>query len=265
MDFEDAAQRLARDQQKLRGRKTVAVSAKAKREADYRKRQQEQKRHERLRQQKQRDFIQQFMTACDRSLGVKPLSSPTTATTTGGLALAATSIYGEGDKIALPPSVLERLTQSMAADDLSSSGSSSPWLFRIGILNPAYTFPASVLLQTLKPDDDDDDTMHDSEDEDDEASKHSKAAYLDELGHKYISYTHGTVVEFTQDEGDVGLPAPIAQALLDPQRRLAEHAEFTIPVKRTQDPSGMDTTSDAETAKLDTDEHTSNGEKRRGY
>ena len=84
---------------------------------------------------------------------------------------------------------------------------------------------------------------------------------MDQLGHKYISYTHGTVVEFTQDEGDVGLPAPIAQALLDPQRRLAEHAEFTIPVKRTQDPSGMDTTSDAETAKLDTDEHTSNGEK----
>lgn len=273
MDFEDAAQRLARDQKKLRGRKVVAVSAKAKREADYRKKQQEQKRQERVRQQKQRDFIQQFMTACDRSLGVKQLSSPASAAGTngGGLQLNATSIHGEGDKLALPPSVLERLTQSMAAVDDASG--SSPWLFRIGILNPDYTFPASVLLQTLKAnngdDDDDDDSMHnDSEDEDNEAAQSSKAAYLDELGHKYISYTHGTVVEFTQEEGDVGLPAPMAAALLDPNRRLTEHSKFTMPTKRTKDPSPstkkMDaikkiiTEEDAESSEMETDDNDRN-------
>ena len=260
MDFEAASQRLARDQQKLRGRKTMVVSAKAKREADYKKKQQEQKRHERLQQQKQRDFIQQFMTACDRSLGVKSLApavaTSAAATTTGGLQLSATSIHGEGDKIALPPSVLERLTQSMAADD--STSSSSPWLFRIGILNPEYQFPASVLLKTLKPandDDDDDDTMQDDSIEDNSTtSSSSKAAYLDELGHKYISYTHGTVVEFTQDEGHVGLPAPMAAALLNPKRRLAEHASYEIPVTRTLDPSKATSTDTPKPSKDDDEE-----------
>ena len=219
----------------------MVVSAKAKREADYRKKQQEQKRQERFQQQKQRDFIQQFMTACDRSLGVKSLLPAAAGVAAGGgLQLSATSIHGEGDKIALPPSVLERLTQSMAADYNTSS--SSPWLFRIGILNPEYQFPASVLLKTLKPtndddDDDDDDAMQDDSVEDNATNSASKAAYLDELGHKYISYTHGTVVEFTQDEGHVGLPAPMAAALLNPKRRLTEHASYEIPMTRTLDPS----------------------------
>ena len=126
--------------------------------------------------------------------------------------------------------------------------SSSPWLFRIGLLNPEYQFPASILLKTLKPktnddDDDDDETMQDESVEDNNHG--SKAAYLDELGHKYISYTHGTVVEFTQEEGHVGLPAPLAAALLDPKRRLAEHANYEIPVTRTRDPSKAKTKSEA--------------------
>lgn len=256
MDFEDAAQRLARDQSKIRGRRTVVVSAKAKREAEYRKKQQERLRQERLQKQKHEDYMKQYTTACDRSLGVKPLSNISVAasssSSSSGLLLQPTSIYGDGDKIALPPSVLEFLTQSSAGNDEGMS--SSPWMFRIGILNPNYSFPESVLLQMLKPqeeddghdDDDEDDTMHDSDNEDDSNGPASTEAYLDELAHKYIAYTHGTVVEFTQEEGHVGLPEPIAAALLDPKRRLPENANFSVPATRTQDPSGMDTTGEHE-------------------
>lgn len=141
----------------------------------------------------------------------------------GNLTLRATSIYGEGDKIALPPSALEYLTSS--GNDLALG---SPWIFRIGILNPDYSFPASPLLQNLKLPDDDDGM--ESDDDDDEEEAH--AAYLDELKHRYLSYTHGTVVEFTQDEDHIGLPEPIALALLTSTKD-----GVTIPARRTVDPA----------------------------
>jgi len=241
MDFEDAAQRLARDQSKMRrGRKTVAVSEKAKREVEFRKKQQERMRQERLKKQKQLDYINACVTSCDRSLSVKQLVSA--SSTSSSLQLKPTSIHGDGDKIALPPSILEFLTQSMAlgGDDGMTS---SPWMFRVGILKPNYSFPESVLIKTLKPKDDGDDMMHDdSEDEDDDnhaKSTSSNEAYLDELAHKYIAYTHATVVEFTQEEGHVGLPSPIAAALLDPERRLPENASVSVPTMRTKDPSAL--------------------------
>ena len=256
MDFEDAAQRLARDQQKLRGRRPVAVSAQAKREAEYRRKQAAQRQQEPLKQQQQRDFQMRYMTSCERALGVKSLAPPFDSSSSSGsssssssnsstphLQLSATSIWGEGDKIALPPSVLERLTQSIIGNDDNISTQGSPWIFRIGILNPRYTFPASVLMKTLKPNNDDDEeegediTGNDDDDDDITNGNNSKAAFLDELGHKYISYTHGTVVEFTQEEGDIGLPAPMAAALLDPRRRLDIHRDFEISTKRTIDPS----------------------------
>jgi hypothetical protein len=46
----------------------------------------------------------------------------------------------------------------------------------------------------------------------------STEAYLDELQHKYLAYTHCTVVEFTPEEGNVGLPEAIAKALLSGQK-----------------------------------------------
>ncbi|CAB9510289.1 Ubiquitin fusion degradation protein UFD1 [Seminavis robusta] len=231
MDFEDAAQRLARDQQKLRGRRTVAVSAKAKREADYRKKQQEKMRAERQRAQRQQAHWKKYMTACDRQLGVKRLS-----TISESLQLAPTSIHGDGDKLALPSSVLEFLT---AQEEMTSS----PWMFRIGLVHPEYQYPQSMLLQTLKPDEEDD--M--SDDDDDHHNRDQPMeAYLDELAHKYITYTHGTVVEFTQEEGHVGLPAPIAAALIDKHRRRAEHQNFVVPLKRTQDPSAATASSQDE-------------------
>jgi hypothetical protein len=143
------------------------------------------------------------------------------------LQLDATSIHGEGDKIALPQSILEYLTNS--GNDLASG---SPWIFRIGILNPEYSFPASPLLQSMQPPAEDED-MEDDDDDDDEED--AKKAYLDELSHRYLSYTHGTVVEFTQDEGHIGLPGPIAAALLRPSSDT--NTTTTIPVTRTVDPA----------------------------
>jgi len=117
----------------------------------------------------------------------------------------------------------------------------------------------------------DDDAMDDDdEDDDDNDSTKRNEAYLDELAHQYLAYTHGTVVEFTQEEGHVGLPKPIAAALLT-QHAAQQHqqaktvgsetiptkeAKIRIPATRTVDPatSVKTTTVDAmETVENDTD------------
>lgn len=225
MDFDKAAERLARDQKKIRGRASgrpaPSLSAKAKREAEIRRKQQERLAAERKKKQQQKEALEQFMRRCERNLGVKSL------TTSGNpLMLTPTSIHGEGDKIALPVSVLEFLTN--AGIEMSPD---SPWIFRIGIPNPDYTFPASPLLEKLATDvEEDGDHVMDDEEHNDEPERAMMEAFLDELSHKYIAYTHGSVVEFTQEEGHVGLPATMAAAL-------TEHGGDKVPVHRTVDPA----------------------------
>jgi hypothetical protein len=223
MEFEAAARRLAKDHSKLKPR-DHAISAKAKREADYRKKEQERLRLERERRQKQEDYMHSYMAACDRALGVKPLSPNS---------FEPTSIHGGGDKIALPPSVLQHLSDAHIME------ASSPWTFRVGVLRQDYKFPASPLLQMLQEPND----MEIDELSDDEEGGNNKAAYVDELSRKYMSYTYATVVEFTQEEGHVGLPASIAEVLL----------VDGVVATRTKDPSGsgdntiaMDTSDDEE-------------------
>lgn len=243
MDFEYAAKRLAKDQSKLKGRRKVEVSAKAKREAEMRKKLEERMQQERQAKQRDKAFREQYMTQCERSLGVKSLSA------IGPLQLQPTSIHGQGDKIALPPSVLQYLTSS--GQDTITSG--SPWTFRVGILNSDYNFPASDSMQMLtaplqldESESQMDEEYDDSEDEDEGTDK---AVYLQELKHKYHSVTYGSVVEFTQEEGDIGLPEPIAAALLDPARRGRSANSVEIPVTRTIDPAAA-----AATAKGDGDD-----------
>jgi Ubiquitin fusion degradation protein UFD1 len=195
--------------------------------------------------------IRSYMQQWDTHLGVQSLASSTissgmTNTTASHnnwskhqqqqqqeqeqhLQLAATSIYGEGDKVTLPPSVLETLVmlQQQQQSDLDET-QQQPWTFRIGILNPNYTFPASSILQSLpttisNTHDDgnynmDDEVGDDDDDDDDDRNVTNTEAYLDELRYKYITYTHGTVIEFTQDEGCIGIPEPIAHALLNYDR-----------------------------------------------
>ncbi len=205
-----------------------------------------------------------------------------------GWQLSATSIHGEGDKIALPPSILETLTSGSVFGDLdpwgSGNGSRRPLAFRIGVLNPNYEgFPSSEKMKKLvekfreevlesetdvpginvaehdgggKLDSEDqsmrgqpqrDEDMDQASDNDDDKIDRNTytQAYLDELSHLYLSYTHGTVVEFTQDEGCVGLPEPIAKALLQPNKHSLVGSEqhqgmngtADIPTKLTIDPA----------------------------
>jgi len=235
MDFAGAAERLARDQSKLRGRNRsrggIAISAKARQQAEYQKKQQAKLRAERERKKKDEAHRKHYFHDCQRSLKEKGLGSSGAAE----LLLKPTSIHGDGDKIALPPSVLETLT----SNDFSSNEGGNPWTFRIGIRNPDYAFPASPLIKVLQAplNDDDDDDM--SDDDDEEMAQDKKyEAFLDELGHKYLSFTHCTVVEFTQDEGNIGIPRHIAQALLDPHNRHeANRNSADIPTTLTVDPA----------------------------
>lgn len=158
---------------------------------------------------------------------MKPLSPPNEET----LFLRPTSIHGNGDKIALPPSVLEHLSNSSMVEH--------PWMFRIGIPNPDYVFPSSPLLQKLSEqlqqlEEEDamiDNDKHDMEDE--TTDLQIRNAYLDELRCKYLAFTHGTVVEFTQEEGFVGLPGSIASFLIEHNNNKETAQTF-----RTRDPSG---------------------------
>ena len=229
MDFEGAAQRLERDQKKYRGRRDVALSQKAKKQAEYQKKLQAKMREERERKKRLEEYQKHYMHSCDRVLSSKPLSS----------LFQATSIHGEGDKITLPPSVLESLTSQ-------EMNIGNPWTFRIGIPNPDYKFPTSVLIHTLKPPPEDDYMLVDDYDSEEEHERDGddKAAYMDELSYKYLTYTHCTVVEFTQEEGHVGIPQPIASALLNPQNK---NASMVVPTTRTVDPASKSVPDDNNT------------------
>ena len=252
MDFEGAAQRLARDQKKIRGRgtKSVVVSEQARKQVEIQRQQRIKMQEERERKRKIQDYQRHQLRSWERSLRLKSLGG---ATTTAGqpdqqqLLLQPTSIYGTGDKLSLPPSVLETLTTSSSGMTEDNEALGNPWTFRIGIRNPDYQFPASPLLQNLKPPSrwEEDNVMADSDEDDDENSEKDNdlllaSVYRDELAHKYIAYTHGSVVEFTQEEGYVGIPQSIASALLDPRNRLSALVkDYPIPTTRTMDPATL--------------------------
>lgn len=296
MDFDFAAQRLKRDQETIRPsstRRNLVVSQRAKRQADAMKRRQLELRKEKQTRMKQEAYRNAYMNRCERALGIRSLKMSSSVNGSGGddkggLELHATSIHGDGDKITLPPSVLGFLTeQQISSSSSSSSSSTSPWIFRVGIRNPKYTFPASSLVRDMQPpngrhgdglqrmDEDDDDDDADNYDEDDTDVDRRMDAYLDELNHKYLSYTHATVVEFTQEEGYVGLPELISKALLHPSSSSSkqQQPQQKIPVRRTVDPAAasqqMDTDATAETKVPmevdDVDDKDDGGEKTPGH
>ena len=88
--------------------------------------------------------------------------------------------------------------------------------------------------------------VDDSYDSDDDDGETNVAPYMEELSHKYLALTHGTVVEFTKEEGHVGLPATIAAALIAQTKTKSAGAlalagkpadEVGISVTRTVDPA----------------------------
>ena len=248
-EWDRAADRLnnnRRKQPRSSGRRPV-LSAAANREAQQQRQAAHQRALARARVEQQRAQRQRYMETCERTysstrsienlesncrlslacwlcvhtyvhpihtyighFGLQPLSR-----TGEPLCLQPTSIHGHGDKIALPPSVLEYLTSTHGDRD---GVSASPWMFRIGIRSTDYVFPASPLLQNMALDDEDEEDEEDSDhDFDDDEDSHSNRyqPFMDEVHHHmYQAVTHGTVVEFTQDEGCVGLPAPMAAALI---------------------------------------------------
>ena len=167
MDFEDAAVRLARDQSKIRSRNNnrggIGISEKAKRQAEYQKKIQARLREEREQKKRNEAYQRKYLHDCQRLLKEKSLASINER-----LFLTPTSIYGDGDKLSLPPSVLETLSNN---DESMSVNGGNPWMFRIGIPNPNYKFPSSTLVQALEApinEEDDDDDMMDEDDDDDE-------------------------------------------------------------------------------------------------
>ncbi|KAL7494619.1 hypothetical protein ACHAWT_003261 [Skeletonema menzelii] len=317
MDFEIAAQRLAKDQKSALARSRAsrdarAASNKARREAQAAKAKAEARLREKKLQSERNakivDRVVQCVRRVERRLGVTSVVASSSSVVNEssvqksagrsspndnkslidnnhsilfaqGWKLQATSIHGEGDKIALPPSILEALTSNNSALDPWGSGRNGrPLAFRIGVLDPEYAgFPASEKMkafvdgvretvvssqqmtpssmQTSMSSNDTDENMSDgsdNEDNNDEGAEETSTqieAYLDELSHRYISYTHGTVVEFTQEDGCVGLPEPIARALLQQNShsmgRSNERCGSRIPIKRTVDPSASHLSSDA--------------------
>ena len=253
MDFEDAAVRLARDQSKIRSRNNnrggIGISEKAKRQAEYQKKIQARLREEREQKKRNEAYQRKYLHDCQRLLKEKSLASINER-----LFLTPTSIYGDGDKLSLPPSVLETLSNN---DESMSVNGGNPWMFRIGIPNPNYKFPSSTLVQALvapiNEEDDDDDMMDEDDDDEEQYQEQQMKPFLQELSRKYISYTHCTVVEFSQEEGNIGIPVRIAQALLDPKNRhdgSTTSSEIKIPTTITVDPASSSSSSDVTTTSI---------------
>ena len=318
MDFEIAAQRLAKDQKSALARSRAsrnarAASSKARREAQAAKAKAEQRLREKKLESERNAKIVDSVVNCvrrvERKLGATNVVSSSTAAVSDnnttnkssilfdknptffaqGWKLQATSIHGDGDKIALPPSILETLTSNNSGlDPWGGNGNGRPLAFRIGVLDPEYEFPASDKMKALVDkitqdvaaaeektvlstnqlssissavEPSNDEVMSEDSDDDDSTSDETSAqieAYLDELSYRYISYTHGTVVEFTQEDGCVGLPEPIARALLQQNphslgRRDGSRNNSRIPIKRTVDPASTTTTTSSSKNDGDTD------------
>jgi hypothetical protein len=292
MDFDAAINKLERNHSQLRkvSRNKAASQERLQRQAAQRRKlAEERKQRERL-QQRKLHHAKQYMDHWD--------NTNVSASASLQWQLQPTSIHGEGDKIALPASVLEKLVRNSTAggggyDDKDetetapfSFGPHKPLTFRIGIRNPQHdnkddkdnNFPSSssmkALMEQHRPPDDDLDgntTTTSPMDLDTESEKKTTTgsmeiddnefksdAYLEELQHQFSSYTYCTVVEFTQEEGNIGLPKAVAQKLLmgqmlskqatadDPRiRKDVENgtsttgSSYVIPSKRTVDPTTL--------------------------
>lgn len=245
MDFDIAVNKLSRNHSKQvrrnRGKNTIGIrggsnsnrflSEKAKRDAEHNKRKAEENRRvEKIKKEKLR-HIYSYFSQCERDLGtVKNISDSTTDNR-----FKAVSIHGDGDKITLPVSVLKTL---MDLKDAGNFGNGvSPFEFRVGILNPDYKFPSSPklieMMEKVHVSSRDDGGFSDDDDDEDENKTETckTVPFLEELSHKYLSYTHCTVVEFTQEEGHVGIPRSVASVLL------TENSTRKISVRRTVDPA----------------------------
>jgi Ubiquitin fusion-degradation protein len=183
----------------------------------------EQRRLRELKQKKKREYVLHGYEKVEQGLGVvRHLGSGGDSAVT----LCATSIHGLGDKITLPPSILSTLSERDLMTASQERG--QPLFFRLGIKRPNYNFPQGKKMMDLMEEYgkslEDQELISSREDEEldhedgmsveDSTDDHWLEAYLEELSLEYISYTYATVIEFSQDEGYIGLPFSVANSLL---------------------------------------------------
>jgi hypothetical protein len=272
MDFEAAEIKLKKEQDRLRSRaqnrnasRTLASSdavIKAKKAEEYRKRQVEQKKRREIKETKQRSYIVRGVQQIENKLGlVRQLGGSENPV----VSLHSTSVHGLGDKITLPPSILSTLTERDLLTVSQERG--QPLFFRLGIRRPNYSFPQSRKLLDLMEEYGktlDDEVVHGNNDEelehddemsvDDVTNRRWMEAYLEELSCEYISYTYATVVEFSQDEGYIGLPYSVANALLQAKGQDSIDSHLTVDPSRLSssdfmDPNDLDLNSKSEQIK----------------
>jgi hypothetical protein len=228
MDFDQATKRLESEHRRRREEQSKrlarshlsspAVAIKMKQMEQYHRKQQEEKRENELREKRRLQLLTEYMNSIGNDrLGFVDLSS-NQQTFFNGIHLKASSIHGQGDKVTLPPSILSFLAEKNLLENPTRSG--QPLFLRLGIERDEYVYPSSLALRQLSTD-----THHhtaeslvDDDDTDMISIPNSIEPYLDELAHKFASYTFATVIEFTEEEGCIGLPYDIAKALLDPRR-----------------------------------------------
>merc|ERR1719343_1048543 len=129
MDFDLAVSKLSRDHSQLhkrnlsqkRDRERLRNTARRRRDLDNKRKLEKEKQELKYRAGKA------YVTRCEATLRTKE-----------SWTFTATSIHGDGDKIALPPSVLASLNETGMLEDARG-----PLTFRIGVVDPEYKFPAS--------------------------------------------------------------------------------------------------------------------------
>lgn len=263
MDFLAAEKRLQSDHNQLRSRnrnrnasRTLASSAaasKAKKAEEFRRKQLEKKKQKQLIQEKKNIYIRNGFELIEKKLGVVRNLNSGLNGDSGSVLLEAVSVHGHGDKITLPSSVLSTLAERDLLQVNQERG--QPLFFRIGIMREGYSFPQSDAMKKIMEEyatelDGDAETKDDlhcdenieeedeaMDDEDDEKQGKWMEAYLQELASQYISYTYATVIEFSQDEGFIGLPIGVANALIQSDEKTPVESRLTIdPSKSSQTP-----------------------------
>jgi hypothetical protein len=269
MDFQAAEIRLTNDHNKLRSRtrnrnasRTLASSAaasKAKKAEEYRRKQLEKKKWKDQLESKKINHLKNGFDQIERRLGlVRELND---GAGTDSVRLEAVSVHGLGDKITLPTSILSTLAERDLLQINQERG--QPLFFRIGIRKEGYSFPQSDAMKMIMDDygkemdasfstsitseeigvngeDDDDEFMND---ENDDKRDMWMKAYLEELSCQYVSYTYATVVEFSQDEGFIGLPSGTSNALIQKDGPTAVESKLTVDpanVSQNEDAAEMD-------------------------
>jgi len=237
LEFDQAVSKLNRDHANLRKNAIQRRSTQRQLERNRKSRLLEQRRQrdKLLLQEKRQLWCQRYMEDWEHGLNIVDLygipGSESKEKFSTLAPLKAVSVWGDGDRITLPVSLLSELTERELLT--SGGGKQQPLSFRIGILNAELQSslshqPKSILftpdlvraseaaIPTLSKEDDNDSGYKNTkmDTDENEGDKTDSSLYLHELNHRYRSYTYGTVLEFTAEEGCIGIPATIAKTLL---------------------------------------------------